>query len=168
MVAPGAKAPCVLVCGFCIGTDKLGHMFQQGRMAYQVYLDAKAQGKSDEEARKQAEAFSKWTEGLYKESDYDRDTTKALEEGSITLQEHGWNKQSTGKLKQRWGGRTIGKVVYPLEASKADHAANMQGMKMWQWLERMRKAGGKFGSKQEIDICDWVTKDLQDFQKAKK
>ncbi len=107
---------CILVCGKKIGTDKLGHMFQQG---YEFYKIAKA---TDEAA---AIEYGKWTEGVGKLDDY----SEAVRDK--------WAKGDLEKFIPFGGfGRIISGVI-----SKADIAANKAGMKLYFDIEN-----GKFKS----------------------
>ncbi len=79
-------APCIAICDTCIGTDKLGHMFQQGYMMFvtmERYIEMTKDGgtgstrpridvdrkRTDAEHANEAfyaaNALSLWTEGLY-------------------------------------------------------------------------------------------------------
>ncbi|OQX18481.1 MAG: hypothetical protein BWK76_07440 [Desulfobulbaceae bacterium A2] len=59
-------APAVNLNGFCVGTDKIGHMFQQGYQYFQVYQRFEARRPGSGLAA--ATAWGEWTEGHLSEA----------------------------------------------------------------------------------------------------
>jgi hypothetical protein len=100
-------ARCVKVGGVCIGTDKLGHLFQQGWEFYQISV---LDGKGDAVA----ERYGEWLEGKGSRESYSAD-------------EDYFRRQSSGRLVGYGGfGRTISGVI-----SNADLAAGKAGLQMY-------------------------------------
>ena len=112
-----AYEPCVKVCGVCLGTDKLGHMFQQG---WEYYRIAVLDGKGDALATR----YGEWLEGKETREKYVSD-------------EKYFRRQRSGRLLGYGGfGRTMSGVI-----SNADLAANLAGLQMYKDIAR-----GKFES----------------------
>ncbi|HYV27978.1 MAG TPA: hypothetical protein VFA77_10625 [Candidatus Eisenbacteria bacterium] len=100
--------PCVNIAGVCLGTDKLGHLFQQGWEYYKISV-------IDKKGDRLAERYGEWLEGKEERSVY-------------TADEPYFKKQSSGRLLGYGGfGRTMSGVI-----SNADLAANKTGLKMYQ------------------------------------
>ena len=148
-------APCMKLCGFCVGTDKIGHMFQQGRLLYAIKRQMKDEW--------YAHAFSRWTEGLPLEH-FDQKYKDWLKEETFNFYFDGWSPTrlfgdveretrygyvvKLSLLREKWGKR------WYLEASRADHQANLAGMRLWEVLNELEKAGGL--EEANINICDYV------------
>lgn len=73
-----AMAPTIKLHGVLQGTDKIGHLIQQGHKYYRLYHDARAEGKTDEQARAIAVAWGvesektwagQWWTGAYSNAD---------------------------------------------------------------------------------------------------
>jgi RHS repeat-associated protein len=148
---PGVSenAPCMKLCGACIGTDKIGHMFQQGGILDVI---------KDMKGAVYADAFSRWTEGLFDPKGADPKIKEWLQKGTLYVPGAGLD-VNVKDMEKMWGGRTI-LYVYPLEASWADHRANIKGALMWDWLKHNWTPQGVGG----FNICNWVNKNLQDFE----
>jgi hypothetical protein len=202
-------APGIIVGKIAVGTDKIGHFFQQGYMVWSAsdmferhlrtfkgvakWPDNIIAAKTERFAR----AFSMWTEGLYNEegakktgekewSILSRDPLIAdfMKRGQFPIPEHikmDWKGVVVGqteipalvdiaKMERMYGGRELVRRdfikqlgLYPLEASAADHAANLSGAAMWK--ELMAAAGRPETLLNYInkwDIRKWVTADWQD------
>jgi hypothetical protein len=102
-----AYARCVKIAGVCIGTDKLGHLFQQGWEFYRIsVLEAKGD--------RVAERYGEWLEGKEPRENYSAD-------------EACFRKQFSGRLVGYGGfGRRISGVI-----SNADVAASKAGLQMY-------------------------------------
>jgi RHS repeat-associated protein len=165
-------AKCVKICGVCIGTDKIGHMFQQGHMLRAIKQHMMRNEKEEERAEEYAEAFSQWTEGLYKPDSYPEEVGDWLREERLPVGTfHGY--EPVSRFRNKYGGRwfvepkpvfgpeatpTSPRGGYWLERSRADHAANLSGMKMWERLEQNWSAQGI----EKFDICDFIGPQHQD------
>ena len=126
-------AKCIQICGVCIGTDKLGHMFQQGQVLYGIKRDMMRQGMKEGVAEKYAAAFSEWTEGLYDPGNYSKDVDKWLTTGRLPVAYTHYDLRPISEYRNRYGGSwfiDISAAGYWLERSRADHVANLSGMKM--------------------------------------
>ena len=155
------SAPCMNLCGLCIGTDKIGHMFQQGGT-----LDIIRRDKGWWYAR----AFSEYIEGAINwRRQRGGEIYFWLMNGRLTVPGLGWQREPIWDLYRKYGGRYLGLgwlipaagVWGPgiwLERSYADHMANLQGMGMWSWLRQHwnRK------DLPEFDICDFLSDRMQD------
>ena len=107
-----AYARCIKVGGVCIGTDKLGHLFQQGWEYYQISV---IDGKGDH----LAERYGEWLEGKEPKECYSADEPYFL-------------CQHSGRLAGYGGfGRTISGII-----SNADLAASRAGLRLYQDLSR--------------------------------
>lgn len=111
----GGLEPCILVCKVCIGTDKLGHMFQQG---WEYYDISDIDKKGDELAK----SYGAWLEGKGSEDDY---------------------KANADYFKTKPSGKAFGYGGYGRGPSgvisNADLSANTAGMSMYKDI-----AAGKF------------------------
>jgi hypothetical protein len=105
-----AYVPCVTVNGVCLGTDKLGHFFQQG---WEYYWIAVVDGKGD----RVAERYGEWLEGLEERATY------AAEESYFRRQLSG------SKVGYGGFGRELSGVISP-----ADLAANRAGLRFYRDL----------------------------------
>jgi hypothetical protein len=143
---------------YCIGTDKIGHFFEVGGLLAEI-----AAAKN----RAYAEAFGRWTEGLYTPPD----KYSPAEEWEI----YNWLQKESflflyghrGRIKlkayeRKWGGFEIGVSFGPYRfallgglPSPADQAANIAGMRFWDrfFLALVNEESFSF------DICDYVTRD---------
>lgn len=102
-----AFAACCLVNGVCIGTDKLGHLFQTG---WEYYAISVIDGKGDALARR----YGEWLEGKEPRESYAED-------------ESYFQKQFAGRSVGYGGyGRIVSGVI-----SNADLAANSAGLQMY-------------------------------------
>lgn len=112
--------------GICIGSDKLGHLFQQGREYFRISITL---GEGD----LVAEDYGRWLEGL------DPDHRKSAEwiAGMSEQGWPGWDKLSSGMGLADWMGNKLGmlnvsKGVYGLATtgvfSRGDLAANRGGL----------------------------------------
>ncbi len=149
----GGECPCMLLCGSCVGTDKIGHMFQQGGLLHAVTKDIAKK----HERLERAEALSEWTEGLYNTENYDKRTDDWLRALKVTVPGLGYHEERIEE--RRWGGRWLLLPPYPLDASRPDHVANMAGRRMWEDLEKhwIKSAINQF------DICKYVTPGMQEW-----
>jgi len=125
---------CVYACGHCIGSDKLGHIFQQGWEHYQI---AEANGLGEADAVK----YGSYAEGVGSQMDYTAAQTKEWRRivGGIT--------GTLGFVKYGGYGTNASGVI-----SYADLNANMAGLRMYRDL-----AAGKF-----TKICDYISNDLSE------
>ena len=169
-------AKCIQICGVCIGTDKIGHMFQQGQVLHAIKQHMmREKGMEKEHAEQYATAFSEWTEGLYTKGSYGREVDDWLQKGRIPSAAYGsaghyCSGERIAKHKNVYGGRWfyppnisqhMGKpkgTGYWLERSRADHAANMSGMRMYDWLDANWSTDGI----KAFNICDFLGKEHQD------
>ena len=160
-------APCIYVTcphgKYCIGTDKIGHFFQQGGMLAEI---RELLGES------YAKAFGEWSEGLYTPPETGasaeaRKIYKWLTTGMFTFR---WaiphKRVAVSKYRNRWGGFAYYLMVPGAEGSalpvysigaarsKADMAANMAGMRFWRKFEREIWDNTWW----RFDICKWVDK----------
>jgi len=166
-VTTGAlKAPCIKVMcsgrSHCVGTDKIGHFFQQGHMIYQI---------SSTMGNLRAIAFSKWSEGLMTDDDLENllpaeDREWLTETGSVDFT--AWPYESKiPAFKEKWGGIPIAGIDFA-ERSTADHAANLAGSSFWSkyYKGNYHPPGGPFpfhgGKGNKFDICDFVAKEWED------
>jgi len=106
--------PCVKVNGVCIGTDKLGHMFQQGREYYRISV-------IDKKGDRVAERYGEWLEGKEPREAY------AAEERYFRQQFSG-SRVGYGVF-----GRTLTGVI-----SNADLEANKAGLRMYKDIQNGR------------------------------
>jgi hypothetical protein len=123
------NAGCVLLCGECVGIDKLGHFFQQGWQYYQISV-------INNTGDAAAEKFGQYTEGIGKAGDY-------------TKEEQGSYKKILGLLLGTigfgvYGSTTSGVISY------ADLAANKAGLQFYKDV-----AAGKFESICKYVTADW-------------
>lgn len=106
--------PSIRLNHLCIGTDKLGHFFQQGWEYYQI---AVLDGKGEEVARR----YGEWLEGVAARAAYADDESYFL-------------RQRSGRAAGYGGfGRTTSGVI-----SHADLAANVAGLHFYQDLTASR------------------------------
>ena len=109
-----AYARCIKVNGVCIGTDKLGHLFQQG---WEFYTIAVIDGKGDP----MAERYGEWLEGKELRGNYNAD-------------EAYFRRQYSGRIAGYGGfGRIISGVI-----SNADLAASKAGLQMYKDIKSGR------------------------------
>ena len=122
--------PCVNVNGVCIGTDKLGHLFQQGWEYYQISV-------VDKKGDRMAERYGEWLEGKEPRDAY-------------TREESYFRRQLSGNRVGYGGfGRTLTGVI-----SNADLEANKAGLQMYKDLQNGRfKSLGDYVSSQ---LCEEV------------
>lgn len=122
--------PCVKVNGVCIGTDKLGHMFQQGWEYYRISV-------IDKKGDRAAERYGEWLEG--------KETREAY-----AAEERYFRQQLSGsRIGYGVFGRTLTGVV-----SDADLEANKAGLRMYRDIQngRFRSIGDYVTS----DLCEEV------------
>ena len=106
--------PCVNIAGVCIGTDKLGHLFQQGWEYYQISV-------IDKKGDRMAVRYGEWLEGKEERSAYVADEVY-------------FKRQFSGRLLGYGGfGRTMSGVI-----SNADLAANKAGLQLYKDLKAGR------------------------------
>lgn len=120
--------PCVNVNGVCIGTDKLGHLFQQGWEYYRISV-------VDKKGDRVAERYGEWLEG--------KDSRDAY-----AAEEPYFRQQLSGSRVGYGGyGRTMTGVI-----SNADLAANKAGLQMYKDIKSgCFKSIGDYVSK---DLCE--------------
>jgi hypothetical protein len=127
--------PCVLLNGVCVGTDKLGHFFQQGWEYFEIAVTL---GKGEAVARR----YGEWLEGLEPRESY----------GAV--EEEFFRTHKSGKMFGYGGfGRTMSGVM-----SRADLAANLAGLRFYQDV-----AAGKFrgmGAYVSTNWCEEVNTNL--------
>ena len=122
--------PCVRVNGVCIGTEKLGHLFQQGWEYYRISV-------LDKKGDRVAERYGEWLEGRESRDEY------AAEEPYFRQQLSG-NRVGYGGY-----GRIMTGVI-----SNADLAANKAGLQMYKDLHDGRfKSIGDYVSS---ELCEEV------------
>ena len=114
----------------CIGTDKMGHMFQQGFMLFQLYQDAGLEA---------ALAFSHFTEGLPVRGDQ----LNWLNSDNFDF--YGFDENRLLQYRGIWGGG-------PIAASPQDHDANVSGMVFYNDLYNNMSRGRPTN----FNICDYV------------
>jgi hypothetical protein len=106
--------PCVRVNGVCIGTEKLGHLFQQGWEYYRISV-------SDKKGDHVAERYGEWLEGKEPRQAYVRE-------------EPYFRQQFSGSRVGYGGfGRTTSGVI-----SNADLEANKAGLQMYKDIQAGR------------------------------
>ncbi len=135
---------------YCLGTDKLGHFFQQGHMLYEVAV---------RKGRKWAEYFGEWTEGLFTRTDPDPAEAEErvtahqwLQKGQMNPPFHGHASSHLFDYFEKWGG-SLGKVAPFAQRSRPDLQANLGGMKFFlNFGPRMAK----------FDICNYVDADWEE------
>ena len=104
--------PCVKVCGVCLGTDKLAHVFQQGWEYYTISV-------LDQKGDRLAERYGEWLEGLEPRQRY------------ADAEEY-FKRQFSGRhLGYGAFGRTMSGVISP-----ADLEANKAGLRLYKDLAR--------------------------------
>jgi RHS repeat-associated protein len=127
----------------CVGSDKIGHFFQQGHMGFEI---AKKKG------GKYATAFFHWTEGIYNiiESQAFSDQLRWLQTEKFEFHHFGVVDLET--YQEEWGGNVAPGTH--VARSQADVWANYHGMKFWEAFDN-----GVFGpGKKTFDICDYLNK----------
>ena len=128
--------PCVRVNGVCIGTDKLGHMFQQGWEYYRISV-------IDKKGDRVAERYGEWLEG--------KESRKAY-----AAEERYFRQQLSGR-RVGYGvfGRTLTGVI-----SNADLEANKAGLRMYKDIQkgRFRSIGDYVTSHlcEEVNLNDYT------------
>jgi len=109
-----AYARCIKVNGICLGTDKLGHLFQQGWEYYKISV---LDGKGDA----LAERYGEWLEGKESREHYGQD-------------EAYFRQQPSGRAVGYGGfGRNISGVI-----SHADLAASKAGLQLYKDISQHR------------------------------
>jgi hypothetical protein len=109
-----AIEPCVNVNGVCIGTDKLGHLFQQGWEYFRISV-------VDKKGDQVAERYGEWLEGKEPRDAY-------------AAEEPYFRQQLSGSRVGYGGyGRTLSGVI-----SNADLAANKAGLQMYKDIHEGR------------------------------
>ena len=122
--------PCVKVNGVCLGTDKIGHLFQQGWEYYRISV-------VDQKGDRMAERYGEWLEGKEPRDAY------AGEESYFRQQLSG------SRVGYGGYGRTLTGVI-----SHADLEANKAGLRMYKDLQNGRfKSLGDYVSSQ---LCEEV------------
>ena len=122
--------PCVRVNGVCLGTEKLGHLFQQGWEYYRISV-------VDKKGDRMAERYGEWLEGKGSRDTY------AAEESYFRQQLSG------GRVGYGGYGRTLTGVI-----SNADLEANKAGLRMYKDLQNGRfKSIGEYVCSQ---LCEEV------------
>lgn len=137
-----------VVCGQCIGSDKLGHFLEEGL----AYLDISNDPKLGEAF---AKAFGYWAEGLAPPG-MTPDIYKWLTTGSTTLNFAGRSVTvPNGSVYGAYGDQApvVGLLDPNGSASPADLAANEAGLTFWRDLMGAPVGGFK------VDICKYVNKD---------
>jgi hypothetical protein len=118
--------PCVLLNGVCVGTDKLGHFFQQGWEYFEIAVTL---GKGEAVARR----YGEWLEGIKPRESYE-------------AEEAFFRTQKSGSMFGYGGfGRTMSGVM-----SRADLEANLAGMRFYQDV-----AAGKFRTMAAYLSTNW-------------
>jgi hypothetical protein len=139
------NAPCMRLCGECVGVDKIGHFFEEG-LIYQDIMKAKGD-------KKYAIGFGQWVEG---KAPGDKDVLR-------------WIK-AQGHFPIRWGGGLfLYTDIYDMfgwfgdkapnypggPVGMADLEANAAGLDFWNTHFPLDGAKGADPSK--FDICKYVT-----------
>ncbi len=124
--------PCVNVNGVCVGTDKLGHLFQQGWEYYRISV-------VDKKGDRVAERYGEWLEGKESRDAYAAD-------------EPYFRRQLSGSRVGYGGfGRTMTGVI-----SNADLVANKAGLRMYKDLQSgCFKSMGDYVSKDLCEEANW-------------
>jgi hypothetical protein len=153
------SAPSILVCGQCIGTDKLGHFFEEGLAYYDI-----AKAKNDAYAI----AWGYWTEGTM-----DPETTgkiyQWLIKGQTTFNFAGkiitvknWDLYASAGDSATFDTIALLKKIFPTfgagvaldpngTTSMADIAANEAGLQFWKDTFALYYPGGM-----NFNICNYV------------
>ena len=139
---------------YTIGTDKIGHFFQQGHMLYEISVAPL--GPTGLEGPAYAKGFAQYTEGL-PISPAVPGCQEWLNHGSFAFFGLFDNEAiKLSSLRERWGGRVVPRAVpqpWRAQRSEADVAANLSGMRFWSDLMR-----GKFTQSGGFDICDYINR----------
>jgi RHS repeat-associated protein len=148
-------AACIRIdCGFlpyCVGTDKIGHFFQQGHMLYEL-MNALGKRKPPLEGWDIVRIVKEWsaaTEGF----PLDPKTADILRELSW-LKFYGMPSNNPFYYLNIWGGLYINLVVASITTARSlpDLAANLKGLNFWQQV-LANPRGFKF------DICNFISRD---------
>ena len=145
---------------YCIGSDKIGHFFQQGYMYWEI---AKHFGASS--GRDYAISFGWWTEGLPLAPATPYITTW-LETRSFPFRH--FSEHRLSKYEQKWGGWVA--IGVKAQRSWPDTHANVAGMEFYEnsnmygllksleYLHRYRYATAYPGPVQHsFDICNYIS-----------
>ncbi|MCP4106823.1 MAG: RHS repeat-associated core domain-containing protein [Desulfobacteraceae bacterium] len=135
----GIFAPCMNLCGQCVGTDKLGHFIEEGWLYHQVF---EMTGKEE-----YATGLGMWLEGLVPP---DPATVTWIKKTSIDIV---WSGGTFKGLKLYDVFGSFGDGLFgrnSLSAGMADLEANRAGLSFWKSL---KKSGTKF----KFDVCSYVT-----------
>ena len=151
-------ATMIVLCGHCVGTDKLEHFLETGLNYYII---------SQEYNDDYAKAWGYWSEGLTPPN-WNRSIANWLFEG-ITQNIYSWGILQKQQLNYSWWGclgdqTGIGGLANTVidpngSASPADLAANESGLDFWKWF--MKTPLSEMNS---FDICTYVTKEWDQIQ----
>ncbi len=142
---------------YCIGTDKIGHFFQQGHQGYEIWKEA---GLDSDAAKVLGKGYLDWTEGLYKPTKQNEHITNWLKKGYFTFKVYGDKPFKLSKDERRYGDIRQPIPLYPwfsidiqiAVASPQDQQANFRGMDWWKkYHNNWNNPDFKF------DICDHVS-----------
>jgi hypothetical protein len=137
-----------ITCGgkkLCLGTDKIGHFFQQGYMGHEL-VEAGLGGF--------VQSFFEWTEGLSISNKNDT-TLIWLKNGEFNF--YGFDENRIGRYQGMWG---------PAQHSKADVQANLGGMEFYSQMQEfcgciMTHISGEhlpdLDKTKCFNICDYIT-----------
>lgn len=106
--------PCVRVNGVCLGTDKLGHLFQEGWEYYRISV-------VDKKGDRMAERYGEWLEG------------KESRDAYVADEPYFRQQLSGGRVGYGGYGRTLTGVI-----SNADLEANKAGLQMYKDIQNGR------------------------------
>lgn len=132
-------APCMRLCGECVGTDKVGHFFEEGSIYQQIERD-----KGD---KKYALGWGEWVEGR---KPTDPDVLKWLREASLTIRWSGGTMKDY-RLSKMFG--VFGDRHAENPVGLADLEANAAGLSFWNTF--FPSDGNEVTKK--FNICDYVT-----------
>ncbi|MFO0859702.1 MAG: RHS repeat-associated core domain-containing protein [Phycisphaerales bacterium] len=137
-------APSIKLCGKCVGTDRVGHFFEEGLIYFDISVTL---GKGD----KYAKAWGDLSEGLVPSGmdgamwDWFNETNFEYNFAGTPI------KAKASQIWTLFGDEIAGQVLDPNgAASPADLAANSAGMEFWKQIMKGTLTPGG------IDICDFV------------
>ena len=132
-------APCMRLCGHCVGTDKIGHFFEEGWI-YREILQATGE-------QKYAIGYGEWLEGLVSK---DPVVLEWIKTTTMTLEWAGGRGETP--LAGTFGNAGDYHADPSLPVGMADLAANLAGLAFGEAL-------GKHGAQLTFNICDYVKAD---------